>query len=240
MINSNPQEGNNVKADTVVTLFVSSGAAPVAVPSVVGEQQNQAESTLQAKGFQVSVKSDPTSSAPVGQVTAQSPSGGTAPPNSTVTITVSGGAVTVPCGHGESQATANSVLTQAGFQVNVQQGSGPAQYANGTVFNQVPGNGTAAKGSTVTIYVQTGASPSAPPSSSSGSPTAPTSPNGGNGGGSGNGGDGGNGGGAGGGGRVLRSWPVKPVTFAMSVAADGSDRTDHCAERLRLGPHHRV
>jgi eukaryotic-like serine/threonine-protein kinase len=186
VISSNPQEGNNVPANTLVTLFVSKGQAPVAVPSVVGEQQNQAQAALQAKGFNVNVKSDPASSAPVGQVTAQSPSGGTAPPNSTVTITVSGGAVSVPSVIGESQATANSVLTQAGFQVNVQQGSGPAQYANGQVFNQVPaGSGTAAKGSTITIYVQTGASPSAPASSSSGSPTAPASPNGGGGGGNG-------------------------------------------------------
>ena len=108
-----------------------------------------------------SVKNDPTSSAPIGQVTAQSPSGGTAAPGSTVTITVSGGAVTVPSVVGDSQATATQILTQAGFQVSVQQGSGPSQFANGTVFSQLPAaNGTAAKGSTVTIYVQNGASAS--------------------------------------------------------------------------------
>jgi len=67
----------------------------------------------------------------------------------------------VPDVIGDSQATANSVLIQADFQVNVQQGPGPAQYPNGTVFNQVPGSGSAAKGSTVIIYVQTGALPSA-------------------------------------------------------------------------------
>ena len=64
---------------------------------------------------------------------------------------------------GDSQATASQVLTTAGFQVSVQQGSGPAQYANGTVFQQNPPNGTATKGSTVTIFVQTVQSPSAPP-----------------------------------------------------------------------------
>ena len=175
----------------------------------------------------VDVKPDPTSSAPVGQVTAQSPSGGTAPPDSTVTITVSGGAVTVPSVIGESQATATSVLTQAGFQVNVQQGSGRAQYANGTVFNQVPGNGTAAKGSTVTIYVQTGASPSAPPSAS-GSPTATPQP-------------------------AMAAAAAAAAAAAGSevlaaearcvrnVSSGGRpDRTDHREERLRLGPHHRV
>ena len=134
---------------------------PSTVPNVVGQQETAAESALQNAGFRPLVKTDPTSSAPTGQVTAQSPSGGTAPPGSTVTITVSGGAVTVPSVINESQQTATQVLTQAGFQVNVQQGSGGSQFANGTVFNQVPaGNGTAAKGSTVTIYVQTGASSS--------------------------------------------------------------------------------
>jgi eukaryotic-like serine/threonine-protein kinase len=172
VINSTPQEGNNVPANTLVTLFVSTGAAPVAVPYEVGQQQTAAESALQAKGFNVVVKSDPTSSAPAGQVISQTPSGGTAAPNSTVTITVSGGAVSVPPVVGQSQQTATQVLTTAGFKVSVQLGSGGAQYANGTVFSQVPGaNATAAKGATVTIFVQNGASPSAPPSSS-GSPTA--------------------------------------------------------------------
>jgi beta-lactam-binding protein with PASTA domain/tRNA A-37 threonylcarbamoyl transferase component Bud32 len=174
VISSNPQEGNVVAADTVVTLFVSKGQAPVAVPSVVGQQETAAQSTLQNAGFQVKVNSDPTSSAPIGQVTSQTPSGGTAPPGSTVTITVSGGAVTVPSVVGDSQATAQQILTTAGFQVSAQQGSGPAQVANGTVFSQQPAaNGTAAKGSTVTIFVQNAASPSAPPSTStSPSPTA--------------------------------------------------------------------
>jgi serine/threonine-protein kinase len=171
VISSSPQEGNNVPANTLVTLFVSKGQAPVTVPSVVGQQQSQAEATLQAKGFKVNVKTDATSSAPAGQVISQNPSGGTAPPGATVTITVSGGAVSVPSVVGDSQATATQVLTTAGFQVNVQNGSGPAQYANGTVFSQnPPASSTATKGATVTIFVQSGASASAPPTNT-GSPT---------------------------------------------------------------------
>jgi len=175
VISSSPQEGNNVPANTLVTLFVSKGQAPVAVPNVVGQQQTQADATLQANGFKVDVKSDPTSSLPAGQVISQSPSGGTAPPGATVTIVVSGGAVSVPSVVGDSQQTATQVLTTAGFQVSVQNGSGPAQYANGTVFSQnPPANSTATKGATVTIFVQNGQSPSAPPSNS-GSPTATAS-----------------------------------------------------------------
>ncbi len=53
----------------------------------------------------------------------------------------------------------------------MQNGSGPADVANGTVFSQnPPANGTATKGATVTIFVQTGQSPSAP-ASDTGSPT---------------------------------------------------------------------
>ena len=144
-----------------MTLYVSTGAAPVAVPYVVGQQESQAQIALQAKGFQVSVKSDPTSTQPSGTVVSQSPSGGTAAPGSTVTITVSGGAVSVPSVIGDSQQTANQILTTAGFAVSVQQGSGPSQYANGTVFSQQPAaNSTEPKGTTITIFVQNGASPS--------------------------------------------------------------------------------
>jgi serine/threonine-protein kinase len=78
VIKSNPQEGNNVPANTLVTLYVSTGAAPVGVPSVIGQQQTAAQSALQSRGFVVNVKTDPTSSAPTGQVISQSPSGGTA------------------------------------------------------------------------------------------------------------------------------------------------------------------
>jgi len=175
VINSNPPQGNNVAANTLVTLYVSTGAAPVAVPNVIGQQESQAESALQAKGFQVSVKPDPTSTQPSGTVVGQSPSGGTAAPGSTVTITVSGGAVSVPSVVGDSQQTANQILTAAGFAVSIQPGTGPSQYANGTVFNQLPAaGGTAAKGSTVTIYVQNGASASPSPSSSPSPTPSPT------------------------------------------------------------------
>ena len=59
VIRSSPQEGNNVPANTLVTLYVSTGAAPVAVPNVVGQQEAAAQSALQARGFQVKANSDP-------------------------------------------------------------------------------------------------------------------------------------------------------------------------------------
>jgi eukaryotic-like serine/threonine-protein kinase len=173
VISSNPAQGNNVAPNSLVTLYVSTGAAPVAVPNTVGDTQTAAQSALQAKGFVVSVQPDPNSTQPSGTVVKQNPNGGTALPGSTVTITVSGGAVNVPSVVGDSQQTANQILTTAGFAVNVQPGSGPSNFANGTVFSQQPAaNSTEPKGTTINIFVQNGASPSA---SATGSPTAPAS-----------------------------------------------------------------
>jgi eukaryotic-like serine/threonine-protein kinase len=175
VISSNPAQGNNVAANTLVTLYVSTGAAQVAVPNVVGQQETQAQSELQAKNFNVKVSSAPNSTQPSGTVVSQSPAGGMATPGSTVTITVSGGAVPVPSVLGDSQQTANQILTTAGFAVSVQQGSGPAQYANGTVFSQNPAaNSAEPKGTTITIFVQNGASPSPSPSVSSSPTPSPT------------------------------------------------------------------
>jgi serine/threonine-protein kinase len=178
VINSTPAEGNNVASGTVVTLYVSSGAAAVPVPNVVGQSQSEATSNLAAKGFNVSVKTDSTSTQAAGTVLSQSPSASsTEQPGSTVTITVSGGAVQIPQVVGSSAQTAQSILTQDGFQVTVTQGSGPSQYANGTVFQQVPSSGTtAAKGSQVTIYVQNGASTPTPPTTPTPTDTASGGP----------------------------------------------------------------
>lgn len=73
-----------------VTLFVSEGVEPVVVPSVKGKKEAEAKSALQTAGFVAKVTKK-TNKAKKGVVIAQSPSGGTAQPGSTVAITVSSG-----------------------------------------------------------------------------------------------------------------------------------------------------
>jgi serine/threonine-protein kinase len=93
VIRSNPPEGNNVPANTLVTLYVSSGPSKVGVPNVEGKQQAAAETQLQNAGFNVSVQQDTTSTQPAGTVVNQNPAGGTmVEPGSKVTIFVSGAA----------------------------------------------------------------------------------------------------------------------------------------------------
>ena len=167
VINSNPAEGNNVAANTLVTLYVSTGAAPVAVPDVEGQKANAAQTTLQNAGFQVVVQTDATSTEPSGTVVNQSPIGGTkVAPGSKVTIFVSGG-TTVPNVVGVPASSAVTLLQNDGFKVNQITAAGPAGTAPGTVWQQSPNANTpVVGGSTVNIYIQPQASPSPSPSSS--------------------------------------------------------------------------
>ncbi len=167
VISTNPAEGTNVATNTLVTLNVSTGPQKVTVPGVVGEQNTQAETDLQAKGFSVVQKTDSTSTQPSGTVTRQSPSANTqATQGSTVTIYVSG-SVQVPNNLvGTSQDAATQALKADGFKVNANTVAGPAGTSPGTVWNVSPQGGTTvAPGSTVTIFVQPNASPSPSPSS---------------------------------------------------------------------------
>jgi eukaryotic-like serine/threonine-protein kinase len=175
VVSSNPPQGNNVAANTLVTLYVSKGAAPVTVPDVEGKQANTAQTTLQSDGFQVSVQQDTTSTEPSGTVVNQSPVGGTnVPPGSKVTIFVSGGA-TVPSVVGVPASSAVTLLQNDGFKVNQITAAGPTGTTPGNVWQQSPNANTpAAGGSTVNIYIQPQAatqSPSPPPASSSPTPT---------------------------------------------------------------------
>ncbi len=51
VISSNPPQGNNVAANTLVTLYVSTGAAPVAVPNVVGQQETDGPERASGQGL---------------------------------------------------------------------------------------------------------------------------------------------------------------------------------------------
>ncbi len=177
---TNPAFGNNVPANSVVTLYVSTGPQLVKVPDVQNEQVATAQNKLTNKGFSPNVVQDPTSTKPPGTVDRQSPLPGTElAPGSKVTIYVSGGGVNVPNVVGDPQATAQSILSNAGFNVQVTTAPGPASATPGNVFQQQPSSGTLPKNSTVTIYVATAATASPTPSTSApGTPTPSGTPSG--------------------------------------------------------------
>ncbi|WP_084701139.1 Stk1 family PASTA domain-containing Ser/Thr kinase [Streptacidiphilus anmyonensis] len=154
VIGTDPAAGAQVAANTPVALIVSSGPQPVDLPDVTGESVDQATSDLQSAGFQVKV--DPNqvfSDQDPGTVAAMSPPPGTSQQGVTVTLTVSKGQqqVTVPDVTGLSEKDAQKKLKQAGFKVRT---LGFSLFGGATVHSQTPGgNGQAALGSTVTIWV---------------------------------------------------------------------------------------
>ena len=200
VISTNPPQGNNVKANTLVTLYVSSGPQAVSMPNVVGQQVSAAATTLSNLGLNVKQVADTTSTAPKNQVTRQVPGGpASVPPGSTVTLYFSGGGVTVQSVIGDTAATATSILQGQGLQVVTKQGTSTGA-TPGDVFAQTPAaNSSVAQGSTVTIYVQQApASPTASPTQSATPTASPTNtPTTGGGPGNGNGSGGGPGNGTG-------------------------------------------
>ena len=92
VVGSTPSVGSLVNAGDQITLVTSTGYCKIRVPSVIGESQGQATSTLTAAHFQVNVSpTDPSicSQSDIGRVTAESRTiGNYYPYNSLITISV--------------------------------------------------------------------------------------------------------------------------------------------------------
>ncbi|MFE5336916.1 Stk1 family PASTA domain-containing Ser/Thr kinase [Isoptericola sp. NPDC056573] len=146
-------EGSRQRHDTVVTLTVSDGPAPVQVPQEVGKEKDTAVADLEGLGLVVEL-ADPKYSedVPKGHVLAQDPKeGATAHRTDTVTLTISQGPplVEVPNVVGKHTGPAREALEKAGFKVDEN------AYLGGILdtvrFQDTTGK--APKGSTVTLTV---------------------------------------------------------------------------------------
>src|SRR5215217_2286435 len=157
VISQDPPAGEQVVEGTEIVLDVSRGAKQVAVPNVVGMSEDDAKTTLEQAGFQVSSTSAPSDSTPEGIVSDQSPDGGTqATKGSTVTITVSSGpsTTTVPDEVGQDKQVAIDDLKANGFKVDVQNVACGDPNQDNIVQDQDPAGGSdAPSGSTVAIFV---------------------------------------------------------------------------------------
>jgi beta-lactam-binding protein with PASTA domain/tRNA A-37 threonylcarbamoyl transferase component Bud32 len=157
VISQDPPAGEQVVEGTEIVLDVSRGAKQVAVPNVVGMSEDDAKTTLEQAGFQVSSTSAPADSTPEGIVSDQSPDGGTpATKGSTVTITVSSGpsTTTVPDEVGQDKQVAIDDLKANGFKVDVQNVACGDPNQGNIVQDQDPAGGSdAPSGSTVAIFV---------------------------------------------------------------------------------------
>ncbi|WP_344444007.1 Stk1 family PASTA domain-containing Ser/Thr kinase [Kitasatospora nipponensis] len=152
VISSSPAAGQQLAVNAPVSLVVSKGAAPIAVPDTTGQPVAQAQSTLTGAGFKTALATDQAFSdtVPSGSVASQDVNG-TATPGSTVTLTLSKGPQPVPVPNvtGLNESDATKALTAAGFKVK---STGLNFFGLSNVSQQTPTAGTLTpKGSTVTI-----------------------------------------------------------------------------------------
>jgi serine/threonine-protein kinase len=165
VIGESPRGGSHAKKGSTVTLVVSSGPSAVTVPDVKGQSSSNAESTLLAKGFNVSTNYKH-ASASQGTVIGESPSAGqSVAKGSTVILTVSSGPsqLTVPNVAGESVATASNKLGADGLQVGTVTYQASSTVANGDVISTSPTSGSqVAPNSSVNLIVSSGSTTAVP------------------------------------------------------------------------------
>lgn len=161
-----PESDTELEEGKTIKLIVSKGTRTedrVTVPSVVGQTESSAKSTLSASGLDVSVKTKYSDDVAEGKVISQSPgSGNRVSKNSTVVITVSKGQkpeskVTVPNLRYFTQSEARSELSSSGLVL----GSVLTEYSDsvekGLVIRQTVSSGSKVKkGTAVGIYVSLG------------------------------------------------------------------------------------
>jgi len=155
-IGTKPEEGTPLEQGARVTLLVSEGPELVEVPSVLGQQQDIAESQLRNAGLLANVETED-SDEPEGTVIAQDPgAGSTLERGSEVTIVVSTGAGSVILRDvvGLSEKAAVNSLTGQGLNVDVSEQGVSSERDDGVVLNQTPSAGTRVRvGDTVRIVV---------------------------------------------------------------------------------------
>jgi serine/threonine-protein kinase len=151
VISVEPSAGAQLPPESVVTLTVSRGRAPVEIPNVRGQTFDAAKAALEPLGFTVTRAEDVFSNdVAAGQVVGSDPeAGNTVPYGSSVELAVSKGPdlVTVPDFVGDFLGTALAQLDALGFSVEL---SGPQQLSR-RVSEQVPRGTPAPRGSTVTL-----------------------------------------------------------------------------------------
>ncbi len=120
VISQAPSALTEMEQGDEIEITVSSGAVPVAVPGVVGQNANDAARFLQDRGFATELRVETGSTAPAGQVLRQEPAPGSeVAPGSTVVLHVAEGIqpVEVPDVKGMTLLQATQVLAQAGLAV---------------------------------------------------------------------------------------------------------------------------
>ena len=154
VISQDPKSGTSVKRGAKVSVVVSKGRRPIAVPRVTGARAEAAAAAITNAGLRPVRREDVNSdTVPAGQVVSQQPPSGTLFRGDTVAFTVSKGPVMVqvPRVVGRPVAEAEKALTDLGFTVR-------KDYPFGRLFDlvrvqSVEGGQQAPKGATIILTI---------------------------------------------------------------------------------------
>jgi eukaryotic-like serine/threonine-protein kinase len=163
VISQDPPAEERAEEGSEVSLVVSRGPPPEAVPSVVGETLESAQEILSGAGFEVGTVTEEESDEDEGIVLEQDPPGDTeARPGTAVNLVVSSGPATVavPDVICQDLGSAQAEVEDAGFDFVVTGSRFSDECPPGTVAEQNPSPGTEAQpGSNVRVKESTGPSP---------------------------------------------------------------------------------
>jgi serine/threonine-protein kinase len=157
VIETTPPERSRLQKGRTVELVVSSGPEQVRVPNVVGRSRDEAESTLQAAGFDVTIAEQESEDQEAGTVLAQSPDADSeVDAGSAVRLTVAKAPppVAVPDVEGQDADEARAALRAAGFAVRRRMETVETPDDAGKVLSQdPPGGEERQRGDTVTLTI---------------------------------------------------------------------------------------
>lgn len=160
IISTDPPAGASVPKATEITVTYSTGAAEVAIPSLLGKTEQEAKDALTAVGLVLGTITQSTSpTAALGKVIQSSPETGTyTASGSTVDLIISNGKVEVPDVTSMNVNQASTQLSGAGVGLKVQIGTTEVGCVNvppqgQTVLSQSIAPGPAKQRSTITLFV---------------------------------------------------------------------------------------
>ncbi|MDQ6619664.1 MAG: PASTA domain-containing protein, partial [Pseudomonadota bacterium] len=166
VISQSPASGTSVSSGSAVNLVVSTGAAAISVPNLVGQTQTSASTAITNAGLTVgTITQQASQSVPAGQVISQSIAAGSAVSSGSVVNLVisSGPAVSVPSVVGQTQAAALTAIANAGLTVGTVTQEASQSVPAGQVISQSIAAGSAVSGgSIVNLIISSGPAVSVP------------------------------------------------------------------------------
>jgi serine/threonine protein kinase/beta-lactam-binding protein with PASTA domain len=155
VLSASERSGARLKKGTAIDLVVSSGPKPIVITNYQGTPYDTAAAALTSAGFRVVERSAHSNKVAKDLVLRQDPQSGRGANGEAITLTRSLGSlqVTVPNVQRMALPAARKVMREAGFKTQVQRVGINRAGAAFVVYTSPGARTTAAKGSTITLYV---------------------------------------------------------------------------------------